>query len=473
MANDTFLRFPEGFRWGTATAAYQIEGGWDEDGKSPSIWDTFCERPGRIIDASSGKVADDHYHRYAQDVQVMAVLGLNAYRFSTSWPRILPEGTGKVNEAGLDFYDRLVDALLDKGIAPFLTLYHWDLPQCLHEKGGWTNRAIIDWFGEYASVVAKRLGDRVVHWVTHNEPSVISLLGYFTGEYAPGEINPMGTFQCAHNLFLSHGRAVQAIRAAAPAPREVGIVLHLRPVHPASDSEEDSAAAIRFDGVLNRMYLDPIFFGRYPQDTAKLLEIIMPKIEPGDWELITEPIDFIGVNYYSRFCIRHDPTVMLIAASEHHPAESEYSGLWEIYQPGMYEMLMRLKNEYGPAKVYITENGIPVPDGLDLDRRCRDYRRIAYLRDNLAELHRAMADGAPVAGYFHWSLLDNFEWSHGYQERFGCVYVDYATQERIVKDSGYWLAQVARENGLDPGRPETAPVKRLHETQKDARPFHV
>lgn len=471
--SEHFVRFPDGFLWGTATAAYQIEGAWNEDGKSPSIWDTFCRQPGKIKDASNAETAADHYHRYQEDVQIMADLNMNAYRFSISWPRILPDGRGRVNEKGLDFYDRLVDTLLNKGIRPFVTLYHWDLPQALHDQGGWTTREIVNAFAEYARIVAARLGDRVTDWMTHNEPSVISLLGYFTGEYAPGEINPMGTFQCAHHLFVSHGLATQAIRATAARKPEIGIVLHLRPVHPATNSEEDCQAAIRFDGVLNRMFLDPVFFGRYPEDAAKVLELIMPKVEPGDWDIITTPIDFLGVNYYSRFVMKHDPGVMLIQASEVHPPESEYSGLWEIYKPGLHEMLTRIKKEYNPTKIYITENGICVPDGLDLDGWCRDYRRIAYLRDNLAELHRAMVDGVPVHGYFHWSLTDNFEWSHGYMERFGCVYVDYATQKRTVKDSGWWLAEVARNNGLDPMRSSLEPVRRLYTQAQDGRPFHV
>ena len=444
-----FLKFPSGFAWGTATAAYQIEGAWDEDGKGPSIWDTFCRQPGRIKDGSSGDVADDHYHRWQEDVGIMAELGMNAYRFSTSWPRILPEGKGKVNEAGLDFYDRLVDALLAKNIEPYLTLYHWDLPQALQDLGGWANRETVHWFTDYARIVARRLGDRVTSWITHNEPMVVSLLGYFTGEYAPGEINPMESYQVAHHLLLSHGLAAQALRADAPRTPQVGIVLHLRPVHPAADTEEDRQAAWRYDGIINRFFLDPVFFGRYPEDMSALLEIIMPKREEGDMAVIATPIDFLGVNYYSRFVIKHDPDVMLIQASEVFPPDSEYSQLWEIYEPGMYEMLTRLEKEYRPGAVYITENGICVPDGLDLDGRVRDYRRIGYLRDNLAQVHRAIADGVPVKGYFHWSLLDNFEWSHGYQMRFGVVYVDYATQQRTIKESGRWLARVARGNGLD------------------------
>jgi len=443
------LRFPDGFLWGTATAAYQIEGGWDEDGKGPSIWDTFSHTPGKIMDGTTGDIADDHYHRWEDDLTLMAGLGVNAYRFSVSWPRVLPDGAGRVNAAGLDFYDRLVDGLLARGIDPWVTLYHWDLPQALHDAGGWPNRDTARHFADYAHIMAERLGDRVRHWMTHNEPSVVVLLGYFTGEYAPGEVNPMGAFQTAHHLFLSHGLAVRAIRAAASLKPEVGIVGHLRPVHPATPSEEDKAAARRYDGVLNRFYLDPIFFGRYPEDTWKLLEIVMPKIEDGDMAIISEPIDFLGVNYYTRFVIKHDPDVMLIQASEAPPAESEYSQLWEIYEPGLHEMLLRLRAEYAPKRIVITENGIAVPDGIDWDGRVRDYRRIDYLRNNLAQMHRAIADGVNVTGYFHWSFLDNFEWSHGYTARFGLVYVDYPTQRRIVKDSGRWFSAIARANAME------------------------
>ncbi|MCX5771618.1 MAG: GH1 family beta-glucosidase [Candidatus Hydrogenedentes bacterium] len=445
-----FLNFPDKFAWGAATCAYQIEGAWNEDGKGPSIWDTFSRLPGKVSDGSNADVACDHYHRWQEDIRIMAELNMNAYRFSISWPRILPQGAGKINAPGLDFYDRLVDGLLARGIEPFITLYHWDLPQALHDAGGWPNRDTASHFAEYARIVAERLGDRVTKWITHNEPSVVSLLGYFTGEYAPGEINPMGTFQAAHNLFLSHGLAMQALRTTAKKPAQVGIVLHLRPVHPATNSELDKAAAWRYDGVINRFFLDPVFFGRYPEDTWKLLEIIMPKIQDGDMEIISAPIDFLGVNYYTRFVMRHDPDTMLIQAVEAPPAESEYSGLWEIYGPGLYEMLTRIQKDYHPAQIYITENGIPVPDGIDWDGRLRDYRRIRYLRDNLVQLHRAINKGVPVLGYFHWTLLDNFEWSHGYEPRFGLVYVDYKTQKRTIKESGRWISQVIQQNAIDP-----------------------
>ena len=445
-----FLKFPDQFAWGAAACAYQIEGAWNDDAKGPSIWDTFSRLPGKIMDGSNADVACDHYHRWQEDVGIMSGLNMNAYRLSISWPRVLPEGRGKVNAAGLDFYDRLIDALLARGIQPYVTLYHWDLPQALHDAGGWPNRDTARHFADYARVMAERLGDRVTKWMTHNEPSVVSLLGYFTGEYAPGEINPMATFQTAHNLFFSHGLAMQALRSAAKKTAEVGIVLHLRPVHPATDSDLDKAAAWRYDGVINRFFLDPVFLGRYPEDTWNLLEIVMPKIEDGDMKIISAPMDFLGVNYYTRFVMRHDPGTMLIQAVEAPPAESEYSGLWEIYEPGLHEMLTRLRKDYNPAHIYITENGIPVPDGLDWDGRVRDYRRIRYIHDNLVQLHKAIDEGVPVKGYFHWSLLDNFEWSHGYEPRFGLVYMDYKTQKRTIKESGRWLSHVIQQNGLDP-----------------------
>lgn len=449
MAGDGYLEFPKGFLWGTATASYQIEGAWNVDGRGMSIWDTFVREPGKIIDGTNADVAVDHYHRYEEDVALMAELNLNAYRFSMAWPRVFPEGTGKVNTKGLDFYDRLVDALLAKNIAPYVTLFHWDLPQALQDRGGWANRATADAFAEYARVAAKRLGDRVRHWITHNEPSVFTLLGHFMGEHAPGLTDPMATFQTSHHLLLSHGLAVAAIRASAQAP-EVGITLNLAPVHPANDSEEDRAAARRFDGVINRFYLDPVFKGAYPEDIAEVFEIVMPQPQEGDMETIAAPIDFLGVNYYTRFVMKHDPDVILTEASEVHPEGNDYSQMWEIYPPGLYELLTRLHEDYRPQKMLITENGIPVPDGVDFDGRIRDRRRIDYVRNNLVQTHKAIGDGVPVKGYFHWSLMDNFEWAHGYTMRFGLVYVDYPTLRRTVKDSGRWFAEVAKKNALRP-----------------------
>ncbi|MEA3365305.1 MAG: GH1 family beta-glucosidase [Candidatus Hydrogenedentes bacterium] len=450
MAEGSFLRFPDGFVWGTATASYQIEGAWDEDGRGPSVWDTFAHTPDKICDGSTGDTAVDHYHRYQEDVDLMAELGLNAYRFSIAWPRIIPEGAGKVNDAGLDFYERLVDALLKKNITPYPTLFHWDLPQKLQDVGGWANRDICRQFADYATVVVERLSDRISHWITHNEPAVHSLLGHFMGSHAPGLTDPMATFQTIHHLLLSHGLATKAIRASAKTKPEVGITLSLAPVHPAEDTDEDRAAAQRFDGVFNRMFLDPVYKASYPEDIGQLLDVIMPKPEPGDMETISVPLDFLGVNYYARHVMKYDPDIFPLQAEEIYPEGNEYSGMWEIYEPGMYELLTRLKADYNPDKILITENGIPVPDGKDFDSKVRDYRRIRYVRDNLVQVHRAIEEDVPVEGYFHWSMADNFEWAYGYTMRFGLVYVDYANLERTIKESGRWFAEVIRDNGLDP-----------------------
>lgn len=448
MSNEKFLRFPEGFIWGAATSAYQIEGAWNEDGKGPSIWDTFCRIPGKIRNGDTGDVAADHYHRWEEDVKIMAELGLKAYRFSISWPRIFPEGVGEVNRKGLDFYSRLVDKLLAHGIEPFVTLYHWDLPQALQDKGGWPSRDTAYAFARYAETVASELGDRVSFWITHNEPFVAAIIGHFTGEHAPGLQDPVAAFSAAHHLLLSHGLAVQAIRAAASRKPEVGIVLNLHPVHPASPSEEDRLAARRLDGVINRMFLDPVLKGKYPEDMLELFGFLLPEIRPGDMETISVPIDFIGINYYTRSVARFDPEFPLIQVSQVHPEGNEYSQMWEIYPPGIYEIVVRVWKDYNPPSIFLTENGVPVPDGVDFDGRVRDERRIRYLRNHLIHLHRAISEGAPVRGYFVWSLLDNFEWAYGYSMRFGLVYVDYPTQKRIIKDSGRWYAQVIKENGL-------------------------
>ncbi len=450
MSKEPVIRFPEGFRWGVAASAYQIEGGYDEDGRGLSIWDTFCRQPGKVERGETGDVAADHYHRWREDVQIMADLGLQVYRFSIAWPRILPEGTGRVNPPGLDFYDHLVDALLEKGITPLPTLYHWDLPQALQDKGGWGNRDTAHYFAEYARIVGERLSDRVQNWITHNEPFVAAVAGHFTGEHAPGLQDPFLTFRAGHHLLLSHGYAVEALRATAKQTLQIGIALNLSPVHPASESEADQQAARRYDGVLNRLFLDPILCAKYPEDIVELLGPVMPQVEPDDMRHIAVPLDFVGVNYYSRTVIRYDPDFPLIQASEIKPEGREYSQMWEIYPPGIYELLTRVWKDYRPASIFVTENGVCVPDGVDFDGRVRDYRRIRYLRDHLVQVHRAIAEGVPVHGYLVWSLLDNFEWAFGYRMRFGLTYVDFETQKRIIKESGYWFARVIRENGFNP-----------------------
>ena len=445
----TILKFPPGFIWGTITSAYQIEGAWSEDGKGPSIWDTFAHTQNKIERGENGDTAADYYHRWPGDLDLMASLGIPAYCFSVSWPRILPEGAGAPNPAGLDFYDRLVDGLLARGITPYLMLYHWDLPQALQDRGGWAERGTANLFADYAQVLAKRLGDRVAHWITHDEPFVAAMAGHFNGIHAPGLQDPFAAVQAAQNMLLSHGCAVQALRGTLPERAQIGIILSLYPVYPASDSEGDRAAAARVDGITNRLFTDPLLRGAYPQDVLDMFGPMFPQLQPGDLEVISTPIDFLGVNYYTRVVAREDPGFPILQAANVQPEDSEYSQMWEIYPQGMYDMLTRIHRDYAPKNIYVTENGVPVPDGVDFDGRVRDERRIRYLHNHIAEMHRAIEDGVPVRGYFHWSFMDNFEWSFGYRMRFGLVYVDFQTQQRIVKDSGRWYAGVIRRNGLN------------------------
>jgi beta-glucosidase len=443
------LTFPPQFYWGTATASYQIEGGWNEDGKGESIWDTFSHTQGKIRDGSTGDVACDHYHRWKEDVALMKEIGCNAYRFSISWPRVIPKGKGKVNPLGLSFYDRLVDALLEANITPFITLYHWDLPQALQDEGGWANRDTAYYFAEYASVVAHKLGDRVKHWITHNEPWVVSWIGYGWGEHAPGIRNEKVAIQVSHHLLLSHGLAVEVLKDISP-DSEVGITLNLSPIHPASDSEEDKLAAWRQDGFLNRWFLDPIFRGHYPPDIIELYSANAPKVLPGDMAIISRRIDFLGINYYSRGIVRFNPKAGPLQAEGVAPEGAEFTEMgWEIYPPGIYEIIMRIWKDYQPKKIYITENGAAFADEIASDGGVHDQKRIDYLREHFIQAHKAIEEGANLCGYFIWSLMDNFEWAHGFTKRFGIVYTDYPTQRRIMKDSALWYKKVIEENGLE------------------------
>ena len=401
-------------------------------------------------------------HRYKEDVALMKELGLDAYRFSTSWARILPEGTGTVNQAGLDFYDRLVDELLENKIEPYVCLYHYDLPQALQDQGGWPNRDTAFAFAEYARILTAHLSDRVKVWMTHNEPWVAAMAGYIAGEHAPGLKDPLAGFKALHHIFLSHGLAAEAMRASARQPVKIGITLNLNPVHPATSAKKDLSAAARMDTGLNRFQLDPFLKGTYPLQEFPLGKVLTRGIiKPGDLEKI-RTLDLLGVNYYTRTVVKYDRKFPLVAAAQVQPVGNEYSGMWEIYPEGLYEILTRIWKDYfiqpqaGGASVarkmpeiMVTENGIPVPDGLDFDGRVRDERRIRYLRNHLAQLKRAMDDGVPVKGYFHWSLMDNFEWALGYAPRFGLVYVDYTTLKRTIKDSGHWFARVIRQNGFE------------------------
>ena len=436
------MTFPPEFIWGAATAAYQIEGAANEDGRGESVWDRFCATPGKVRNGDSGAVACDFYRRYPEDIALMRELGLDAFRFSIAWPRILPEGRGRVNEAGLDFYDRLVDELLANGITPFPTLFHWDTPQVLEDAGGWTNRATAEAFVEYAEAVAARLGDRITHWTTHNEPWVVAWIGHAWGKHAPGKTSDADAIAAAHHLLLSHGWAVEAIRRIVPGA-EVGIVLNLEHVDPVSETPADLDAAREMDGTANRWFLDPVFRGEYPAD---LSERYVPPVQDGDLEAISAPIDFLGVNNYFRFVVQASSN----GGGPHVVNDPDWERTdmgWEVYPEGLYQLLTRVAREYAPRAMYVTENGAAFGDIRSHDGRVHDLERTAYIESHIDAVRRAIADGVPMKGYFVWSFLDNFEWSLGYSKRFGIVYVDYPTQERVPKDSFYRYRELIASAG--------------------------
>ena len=427
--------FPPGFLWGAATSAAQIEGAAFVDGKGPSIWDAFCRQPGRINDGSNIDVACDHYHRFREDVALMKKLGLDCYRFSLSWPRVQPEGRGAWNEAGFAFYDRLVDALLEAGIKPHATLYHWDLPQALDQSiGGWLSRDIAGHFADYAAEVARRLGDRLASIATHNEPWCTATLGYETAQFAPGHTSRAESLQVAHHLMLSHGDAIQAMRAVTKTP--LGIVLNHTPSFPATPTEGDRRAARIDDGLNVRWYMDPIFRGSYPADAVEYVGADAPRVEAGDMARIRQPLDFLGLNFYTRSLFSADGKTVK------GPGLRGFSDMgWEIVPEVFAQHLVRLAREYSPPPMYITENGMANADRV-VDGRVADPERIAYVHAHLQALAMAMSLGADVRGYFYWSLLDNFEWNSGYLKRFGLFHVDYETQQRVAKDSARWYGEV-------------------------------
>lgn len=445
----TARSFPARFLWGAATAAYQIEGAWNEDGKGESIWDRFSHTPGKITNGASGDVACDHYHRWREDLGLMRAIGLQSYRFSVSWPRVLPLGRGAVNQAGLDFYDRLVDGLLESGITPFVTLYHWDLPQSLQDQGGWNDRRTVEAFVHYADVVSRQLGDRVKHWITHNEPAVAAFVGYGDGVHAPGLIG--NGLAAAHHLLLSHGAAVGVLRANSPGA-QVGIALNLSPVHPARDYPDDHTAARIYDQRFNRWFLDPLYGRGYPAELAARYDHAMPDVQPDDLDCIATPTDFLGVNYYFRAIVQHNPQ----AAPFHYdyvslPDVERTEMGWEVYPDGLYEVLTALHRSYAPAQIYITESGAALCDAVTADQRVHDAGRISYLVRHFQAAADAIATGVPLVGYFVWSLMDNFEWSLGYSKRFGMIYVDYATQRRVIKESAYFYRSIIANNGAVDG----------------------
>ena len=458
--------FPPGFLWGAATSAYQVEGSPFADGAGASIWDRFSHSPGRVANGDAGDVACDHYRRYREDVALMADLGLSAYRFSIAWSRVQPEGRGRPNPAGLDFYRRLVDALREAGIAPAATLYHWDLPAALDDRGGWVDPDVAGRFADYADVCFRAL-DGVELWATLNEPWVVTDGGYLHGVLAPGHRSPAEAARAAHNLLRAHALGVEAYRASAP-PRSdragdsgaagIGVVVNLEPKHPASDRPADRDAAERADAYLNRHFLDPLLLGRYPEELSGIYgEAWSPDFDqeaPG----LAAPIDWLGINYYSRSVVRHDPAAWAGAAPVAQEGALHTELGWEVYPDGLEETLRRVAADYPALPLYVTENGAAFADpetaasagvgpGVGPGAEIDDPLRVAYLRDHLRALARAIDAGADVRGYFVWSLLDNFEWAHGYAKRFGIVHVDYATQQRTPKASARYYAEVIRSDG--------------------------
>ncbi|HEX6901257.1 MAG TPA: GH1 family beta-glucosidase [Thermoanaerobaculia bacterium] len=441
------FRFPDGFLWGAATSAYQIEGSPLADGAGPSIWQRFTHSPGLVQDGDTGDVACDHYRRYKEDVGLMRELGLNAYRFSVSWSRVLPEGKGRVNDAGLDFYRRLVDALLENGIRPLVTLYHWDLPAALDDRGGWLNPDIPHWFAEYARVLFEALDDRVEMWATLNEPWVVTDGGYLHGALAPGHKNLFEAPIASHHLMLSHAAAVEAYRAMGK--HRIGLVVNLEPKNPASDRPEDLAATARADAYMNRQYLDPVFLGRYPEEMREIFGEAWQEFPVAELDRIRQPIDFLGINYYTRSVTRDDPKALPVRAGREIQKRHAYTETsWEVWPQGLTDTLLWVKERYGDLPLYITENGAAFYDPpVALADPHPDPFRVDYLREHLKAIHRAMEQGVDLRGYFAWSLLDNFEWSLGYSKRFGIVHVDFETQKRTPKQSARFYAEVIRSGG--------------------------
>ncbi|CAL9613116.1 beta-glucosidase [Streptomyces griseomycini] len=451
------LRFPGDFRWGTATAAYQIEGAAAEDGRTPSIWDTFSRTPGKVRNGDTGDIAADHYHRLGEDVALLRRLGVTDYRFSIAWPRVQPTGRGPAVQKGLDFYRRLTDELREAGIRPVATLYHWDLPQELEDAGGWPHRETAYRFADYAGLMAEALGDRVATWTTLNEPWCAAFLGYGNGVHAPGRTSALASLRAAHHFNLAHGLATRALRAALPGPVEVSLTLNLHALRPHTDAPEDVDAARRIDAVGNRIFLDPVFHGRLPEDLVRDTAAVTDWsfVADGDLETASAPIDSLGINYYS-------PTVVAAGTSE---SPSPWAGAeqhvrfvpvpgprtamdWPVDADGLHELLLRLRDDLPGTPLLVTENGAAYDDYADPSGEIKDPERVEYLHSHLAAVHRAIQDGADVRGYFLWSLLDNFEWAYGYSKRFGIVHVDFASQRRTPKSSARWYADAIAHNAV-------------------------
>jgi beta-glucosidase len=439
--------FPDGFLWGASTAAYQIEGAVREDGRGPSIWDSFTHLPGKILGEDTGDVACDHYHRWRDDVALMRELGIGAYRLSTAWPRILPEGRGQSNLKGLEFYDRLVDAVMAANIEPWICLYHWDLPQALEDRGGWQNRDVASWFADYAHLTVRQLGDRVKHWATFNEPNAACLKGYCEGDHAPGIRGRESGLRAIHVMNLAHGLGVEAMRSER-ADLLIGNIYNFHPREPVSDREEDEVAAVMLDALWNRSFPDPQIHGRYPEPLAAEMEAL---VEPGDLDVIRQKPDYFAFNHYTRTRVRRDTDhpfeVGVVPPSSGTPVTDMG---WEVVPEAFRRVLLEIKERYsGDLPIYVLENGAAFPDQVEQDGRIRDRQRIAYLRDYLAAALDAIAAGVPLRGYFVWSLLDNFEWTLGFSKRFGLIHIDYETLERRPKDSFRFYAELAGSGQLE------------------------
>ncbi len=444
----SYPQFPKDFVFGTATAAFQIEGGWNEDGKGASTWDTFTHKPGKVKTGENAEVACNTYHDCQTDIDLMAQLGLNAYRFSIAWSRVLPQGKGPINAKGLDYYDRVVDALLAKRITPFVTLFHWDMPQALEDTiGGFAGRDCADYFADYAEVVAKRLGDRVKNWITLNEPWEHACFGHLLGYHAPGQHNPWTYFRVAHHQLLGHGLALRRIRSISPDAR-VGTTLSMSPILPATDRVKDVQAALIGDQFFNGFFFDGIFKGRYPNPLWSRVRLARPKVRPDDMHIISQPIDFLGLNYYSREFGHYAWYVPFLQFWSDGNLEFDHEQVIngmpytasgrEVYPQGLYEALVRIQRDYDNPLLYITENGAAFTDKV-IDGRVQDPLRVDYLQGHFEAAARAIRDGVNLRGYFIWTLMDNFEWQEGYGKRFGLIHVDHHTQRRTIKDSGYWV----------------------------------
>ncbi len=441
------MKFNKEFKWGAATASYQIEGAYNQDGRGLSIWDTFSSTKGNVLNGDTGNEACEHYNKLEEDIELMKEIGLETYRFSIAWPRIFPLGRGKVNQKGLDFYNKLIDGLLKAGIEPAITLYHWDLPQALQDKGGWESKETVDAFVDYAEVIFKTFGDRVNTWITHNEPFVVAFHGNSTGDHAPGIKNHLVALKVAHNLLVSHGLVVRKFREMDIAGN-IGITLNLSYAYTVSDSKEDSLAADLFTAFYNGWFLDPIFKGNYPKN---LVHIYKERYEDIDFlfenvEVISEEIDFLGINYYSRGLVEFDSTSDFFNIKTIKPEESNYTAMnWEIYPKGLYDLLINISKEYTDLPLYITENGAAFNDKV-VDGIVNDTRRIEFLKGHFESAYDAIQSGVNLQRYYVWSLMDNFEWAYGYSKRFGIIFVDYSTKERILKNSAHWYKEVIKNN---------------------------